>query len=178
MSELQLLGEGDEFLDKACELIRKTEFFEDFSPADIRYFARWVKAYSAPVGTYIFKEGSTTASLCFLVEGDISIFKETTPSEHLKIADISAGGTIGEMGIVDGNPLSASAIAASDTIVLLMNREDFQDLVHDQCALGVRLLWKISQIISLRLRQTTGLLAEISITQASLSATGNPRTKS
>lgn len=167
MSELILLGEGESFLEETCELITKTDFFQDFAPGDIKYLANWVRAYSAPVGSYIFKEGSTKASLCFLVEGDISIFKETTPNEHLKIADISSGGTIGEMGIVDGHPLSASAIAASDSIVLLMSRTDFEDLVHDQCALGVKLLWKISQIISLRLRQTTGLLAEISITQAS-----------
>ncbi|MDX1518787.1 MAG: cyclic nucleotide-binding domain-containing protein, partial [Gammaproteobacteria bacterium] len=149
------------------ELIARTDFFRDFAPGDIEFLATWVKAYKAPVGAYIFKEGSTAASLCFLVEGDISIFKETTPNEHLKIADISSGGTIGEMGIVDGNPLSASAIAASESVVLLMSRTDFEDLVHDRCALGVKLLWKISQIISLRLRQTTGLLAEISITQAS-----------
>ncbi len=167
MTDLILLGEGDGFKDKACELIKKTDFFRDFSPADIEFLSGWVKAYSAPSGTYIFKEGGTMASLCFLVDGDISIFKETTPNEHLKIADISSGGTIGEMGIVDGQPLSASAIAASDSTVLLMSRNDFEDLVHEQCALGVKLLWKISQIISLRLRQTTGLLAEISITQAS-----------
>lgn len=167
MTELTLLGEGESFRQEACALIKKSDFFQDFSPGDIEYLSNWVKAYSAPVGTYIFKEGSTAASLCFLVEGDISIFKETTPTEHLKIADISSGGTIGEMGIVDGYPLSASAIAASDSIVLLMPRTDFEDLVHTQCALGVKLLWKISQIISMRLRQTTGLLAEISITQAS-----------
>jgi len=167
MTELTLLGEGESFKRDACALIKKTDFFRDFSPGDVEYLATWVKAYAAPVGTYIFKEGSTTASLCFLVEGDISVFKETTPSEHLKIADISSGGTIGEMGIVDGHPLSASAIAASDSVVLLMTRTDFEDLVHAECALGVKLLWKISQIISMRLRQTTGLLAEISITQAS-----------
>jgi len=166
MSELLLLGGGDSFRETTCKLIRKTDFFADFSPGDIEYIANWVKAYSAPVGAYIFKEGSASACLCFLVEGNISIFKETTPNEHMKIADITAGGTIGEMGIVDGNPLSASAIAAGDSVVLLMSREDFRDLVHDQCALGVRLLWKIAQIISLRLRQTTGLLAEISVTRA------------
>ncbi len=166
MTELTLLGEGDSFKEQACDLISRTDFFSDFPPGDIEYLANWVKAYSAPVGTYIFKEGSTSASLCFLVDGEISIFKETTPNEHMKIADISSGGTIGEMGIVDGKPLSASAIAASDSVVLLMSRNDFEDLVHDRCALGVKLLWKIAQIISLRLRQTTGLLAEISISQA------------
>ena len=166
MSELTLMGEGDTFRETTCKLIKKTDFFSDFAPGDIEYLSNWVKAYSAPTGTYIFKEGSTSASLCFLVKGDISIFKETTPNEHMKIADISAGGTIGEMGIVDGHPLSASAIATSDAVVLLMDRVDFEDLVHAQCALGVKLLWKISQIISLRLRQTTGLLAEISISRS------------
>jgi CRP-like cAMP-binding protein len=83
----------------------------------------------------------------------------------MKIADIKAGGTIGEMGIVDGRPLSASAIASTDSVILMITRADFSTLVKENGDLGVKLFWNIARIISMRLRQTTGLLAEISLTQ-------------
>jgi len=165
MDGLILLGEGESSHETVCELIEKFNFFSDMDRSEIEMLAIWIKGYSAPVGSYIFKEGSTSASLCFIVEGDISIFKETTPGEHMKIADIRAGGTIGEMGIIDGRPLSASAIASKDSVVLMISRNDFRKLVKENGDLGVKLLWNIARIISMRLRQTTGLLAEISLTQ-------------
>ena len=165
MNGLELLGEGESSHETVCELIEKFNFFSDLDRDEIELLAAWVKAYSAPVGSYIFKEGSTSAGLCFIVQGDVSIFKETTPDEHMKIADIRAGGTIGEMGIIDGRPLSASAIASKDSVILMITRNDFRNLVKENGNLGVKLLWNIARIISMRLRQTTGLLAEISLAQ-------------
>jgi CRP/FNR family transcriptional regulator len=160
-----MLGEGESSHETVCDLIEKFKFFSDLDREEIKMLAVWLKAYSAPVGANVFQEGSTNACLCFIVEGDIAIFKETTPNEHLKIADIRAGGTIGEMGIIDGRPLSASAIASIDSVILMITRNDFRNLVKENGNLGVKLLWNIASIISMRLRQTTGLLAEISLTQ-------------
>ena len=163
MNGLKQLGEGESSHETVCDLIEKFKFFSDLERDEIEALAVWIKAYSASVGVSIFKEGSTSASLCFIVEGDISIFKETTPSEHMKIADIMAGGVIGEMGIIDGRPLSASAIASTDAVILMITRNDFRTLIKENGNLGVKLLWNIARIISMRLRQTTGLLAEISL---------------
>jgi len=165
MDGLEMLGEGESSHETVCELIEKFNFFSDLNRKEIDMLAAWLKAYAAPVGANVFQEGSTNACLCFIVEGDISIFKETTPNEHMKIADIMAGGTIGEMGIIDGRPLSASAIASTDSVILMITRNDFRNLVKKNGDLGVKLLWNIASIISMRLRQTTGLLAEISLTQ-------------
>ena len=84
----------------------------------------------------------------------------------IKVADIKAGGSIGEMGILDGEPVSASAIASVDSVVFTISGADFEKLVSENEKLGVKLLWKIGKIISLRLRRTTGLLAEISISKS------------
>jgi CRP/FNR family transcriptional regulator, cyclic AMP receptor protein len=100
-----------------------------------------------------------------IAEGEISIFKEISKSEHLKVADIKAGGSIGEMGILDEEPISASAIASISSIVFLISGGDFKKMVSENESLGVKLLWKIGKIISVRLRKTTGLLAEISISK-------------
>jgi hypothetical protein len=39
-------------------------------------------------------------------------------------------------------------------------------MVSENQSLGVKLLWKLGKIISLRLRKTTGLLAEVSIAKS------------
>ena len=167
MSEMKLINEGQASFDAVKEYLKKTQFFSDLEDTDISELSKWIRVYSAETGTNIFTEGSTDASLCFIAEGEVSIFKETSPSEFLKIADVIAGGTIGEMAIIDGRPLSASAIASINSTVLMVTRADFDKLVKENSELAVKLLWRIAQIISLRLRQTTGLLAEISLSQVS-----------
>ena len=167
MSEMQLISEGDASFDTVKEFFGKTQFFSDLADEDIANLVKWIRVYSAASGANIFTEGSVDALLCFIASGEVSIFKETSPSEFVKIADIHAGGTIGEMAIIDGRPLSASAIASKDTMVLVISRVDFDKLVKEDSELGIKLLWRIAQIISLRLRQTTGLLAEISFSQTS-----------
>lgn len=138
------------------------DFFSGLEQNEMESVVKWIKPFKAELGATVFKEGEQAPQLCLVAEGEISIFKEISSSEYLKIADIKTGGSIGEMGILDNEPMSASAIASINSVVFIISSEDFQEMVNKNASLGVKLLWKIGKIISLRLRKTTGLLAEIS----------------
>ncbi len=148
------------------DYVKSMQFFSEFEQSEYESITQWIKPYKADSGTTIFEEGNQTPQLCLIAEGEISIFKEISNAEYLKVADIKAGGSIGEMGILDGDPVSASAIASIDSVVFMISADDFKILVSENNALGVKLLWKIGEIISSRLRRTTGLLAELSIAKS------------
>ena len=148
------------------DYVKDMQFFSDLVQDEIIQVTQWIKAYKAESGATIIKEGSQSTRLCLIAEGEISIFKEISSSEYLKVADIRAGGSIGEMGILDGEPVSASAIASIDSVVFIISGADFDRMISENERLGVKLLRKIGKIISLRLRRTTGLLAEISISKS------------
>ena len=143
------------------ELVGKCSFFSGFNQEEIRILADWIKAYYYPTGTFILTEGNQENCLCILVEGAVDIYKKTEPDKHLKVASIKPGESIGEMGVVDGQPFSASAISSLDSVVLIITREDFDRLTDQHETLGVKLLRKISVTISSRLRNTTGRLADM-----------------
>ena len=147
--------------DTLPDLIARSGFYASLSPAEARLLAEWVRAYSFPAGSFILKEGEGENCLCVLVEGAVNIYKETEPDKHLKIASIRPGESIGEMGVVDGQPFSASVIATQDTILLVLSREDFDTLLDRHETLGNKLLRKVAVTISLRLRATTGRLADL-----------------
>ena len=161
MNKLNLLGDGESIQGTVRALIEKTSFFSGLEHDEIEILTQWAKVYSALTGTFILKEGDEDTCLCIIMEGEIGIFKESTNNKHIKIANIMAGEVIGEMGIIDGEPFSASAIASEDSVILLITRTDFENLVKRHESLGNKLLWKIAKIISLRLRQTTVRLADI-----------------
>ena len=148
------------------DYVKGMQFFSDLNQDELNSVTQWIKPYKALAGSTIFEEGNQSPQLCLIAEGDISIFKEISSSEYLKVADIKTGGSIGEMGILDGKPVSASAIASVDSVVFIISSSDFEKLVSENESIGVKLLWKIGKIISMRLRKTTGLLAEISISKS------------
>ena len=160
MKELQLLDNGDSFRKAAYKSIKESEFFSEFNDDEIEILARWTKAYSADTGCVVLNEGDKSNCLCIIIKGVVNIFKKL-PDEHLKIAEVSTGESIGEMGIIDGEPFSASAIASEDSTVLLITREDFEDIVNQHRELGNKLLWKLARILTARLRFTTKRLAEL-----------------
>tara|TARA_R110002072_G_scaffold1901_1_gene15771 strand:- start:1430 stop:1927 length:498 start_codon:yes stop_codon:yes gene_type:complete len=160
LKELQLLDDGDSFRRSAYQYIKESDFFIDFGDDEIEVLSRWTRAYSADTGCVVLNEGDKSNCLCIIIKGEINIFKKL-PDEHLKIAEVVAGESIGEMGIIDGEPFSASAIASKDSIVLLISREDFEDIVKQHITLGNKLLWKLAKILTTRLRHTTKRLAEL-----------------
>ncbi len=158
--EMKLLAEKDHVHGTIHELIEKSGFFADLAADEIAMLAVWIAAFSAPTGTMLLKEGDANASLCIIVEGEVNIFKETAHNEHIKIAEIGSGASIGEMGVIDGQPLSASAVSAQDSVVLMMTPKDFNNLMEKNSNLGVKILMTLARLISQRLRNTTRRLAD------------------
>ena len=142
-------------------LIQKTDFFSGFDSDETIVLAEWIKAQSFVAGTFILEEGQSENCLFILVEGMVDIYRRAEPDKHLKIASIRPGETIGEMGVVDGQPFSASVIATQDSLVLLITRTDFDRLTIQHEKIGIKLLRKIAITISSRLRNTTGRLADL-----------------
>ena len=163
MPELKLIAEREENHVKLRELIQRSNFFSDLDLDEIEMLAFWMKAYTAPAGTLILKEGQEGgASLCIIVDGKVNIFKQSSPNDdHIKVAEIDSGASIGEMSVIDGLPLSASAISLTDATILIMTREEFQNLLKKNCNLGIKILYRVARIISERLRTTTGRLADL-----------------
>ena len=159
--EMSLIAESDDVHGTLYDLIEQSRFFSDLDRDEIAMLAVWMKAYSAPTGTMLLKEGDENASLCIIVNGEVNIFKETSHNEHIKIAEITKGDSIGEMGVIDGQPLSASAVTSQDSVVLVITPEGFNNLLEKNSNLGVKILLHLARIISLRLRHTTRRLADL-----------------
>ena len=157
---LSLLGEGDSFHSSLCSMLEETSLFSDLDRLEIEYLSRWFKAYSAPAGAVVTREGERAPCLYVVAKGELHVLKETGAYENRRIAQIKAGKSLGEMGILDGCPISATTVAATNSVLLLITQNNFQNVIEQNPKLGVKLLLKLGKMVSLRLRQTSGQLAE------------------
>ena len=93
--------------------------------------------------------------MCLIIDGSVNILKGDK-----KITTVRPGKTMGEMSVIDGYPHSASAVAAEDTRLIMITRNQFEKLSNEHAKIAVHLLKRLACLMSLRLRQTTGVLCD------------------
>lgn len=157
---LTLIGEGESFRDELCTMIERAQMFQDFARSDIETLAKYARAYEVEKGNAIFREGEKGTYLCIVIDGKVDVLKETDARERKKITTIRAGKTMGEMSMLDDLPHSATTVAAEKTTLVLITRNNFDKMTLEHPALGIKIIRRIARLISLRLRQTTGVLLD------------------
>lgn len=150
-----LTGPSMEKYARYAHVLQKTKWAGEFSWDHIKTICSYIEPVMAKPGAIVFKEGDTDKSLGIIVKGAIDIIKENT-----RVTTLTSSQTFGEMALIDGEPRSASGVAVKETIIFFMTQDNLVRLTQDDSQLGVQLLWKISRLISRRLRQTTGMLVD------------------
>ena len=156
---MELIGEGESFKHELCDMIESAQMFGDFPRSDTEIVAGYARAYSVKNGTTIFNEGGKGSFMCLVVDGRVDVYKESD-GESKRLTAIRPGKTMGEMALLDELPHSATTIAVEDTTLVLITKFHFDRLNEEHPALGNRILRKIAKLLSLRLRQTTGILSD------------------
>jgi CRP-like cAMP-binding protein len=154
------MGFGPSFHGALCDLLEQVHLLSDLPRREIETLAPYVGAYTVKPETVIFSEGGKDNFLCFLAEGQVEVVKRQRADEDRKLALIRAGKTIGEMAFLDKQPHSATVTARGEALVLLLTENAFERLSDENPRLALKILWRISQLLSHRLRQTTGQLVD------------------
>ncbi len=158
---LEQLGEGSAFRPRLADMVERADMFRDFSRQEVEQLCHFVSAWAAPRGARVVVEGGRDAYMFIVVSGRLDIFKAAGSGEsERRIATVRPGKSVGEMSIVDGQPHSATAVAAEPAELVLMTRRNLDQLIEDHPALGAKFLRRLCALMSLRLRQTSGVLVD------------------
>ena len=158
---LEQLGSGARFIPVIADMLERADMFRDLSRQEVEIIAGFTQAYSASKATTILREGDKESYMFIITEGKVDIYKNCADYKHdKKLATVRAGKTIGEMSLIDGLPHSASAIVSEPAKLLLITRHQFDALTEKHPEIALLLIRKIALLMSLRLRQTSGILID------------------
>lgn len=160
VNNLTLIGEGESFQDELCSMIERAQMFGDFPRDEIKILAGYARAYEVQKDDTVFKEGEKGSFMCILIEGRVDVYKESDDRRPKRITTIRPGKTMGEMSILDELPHSATTVATEKVTIVLITKFNFDRMTENHPILGVKILKKIARLMSLRLRQTTGILLD------------------
>jgi len=96
-------------------------------------------------GQTIFSAGDAGDTMFVVVEGEVEIWVGPVLAEV-----VGRGGIFGEMALIDHEPRSADAIAESDSKLIAVNRERFEQLVAGNAGFALQIMC----IMAERLRKT------------------------
>ena len=95
-----------------------------------------------------------------ILSGDVDIVHQVEDGSMQKLAQLGAGDFFGEQALLDESPRTAAAIAASPCKAIGFFRPDLLELIESNPRLGLKIVMRLSQMISVRLRHTNRLLKE------------------
>ena len=99
-------------------------------------------------GKVLFREGDPADSVFLVLSGVVDVLRELD-GDPILLGTVRAGQFIGEMGVVENRPRSATARAASDVEVEILSPTEF----FDQIAGSPRAARELIQRLSQRLRE-------------------------
>jgi len=145
---------------RIAAMLENVQMFKGLEWAQIEALAGYVQIYRAAPGAVLFREGDRGDFMCIVLEGRLEVHKEDNRHVDKTVTTILPGRSLGEMTIVDGEPRSATAVAVAPSVLAVLTQENFMQIMRDKPALSAKLLLKIAQLISQRLRLTSGILVD------------------
>lgn len=110
-----------------------------------------VRDYSS--NTFILKEGLEGDELFIIMSGEVEILHKEIP-----IAKLTAGDYFGEISLIDNEPRAISAKTLTDSRFIVVKRQDFINLLHNDPILGSKLLWGFLKSIVRKLKNKEYLI--------------------
>jgi CRP/FNR family transcriptional regulator, cyclic AMP receptor protein len=143
--------------DLAAELLSAPEALTGLTMEEARVVVRYMTPRFFSANTRFIREGDAGGSgfMALLIEGDVVVERVTVSrTEPVTIRVLGPGSLIGEIGLVDKEPRSASCTAATDVWCAILTRAAIESMISHHPVVAARLLLGVSANIAERLRDT------------------------
>ena len=155
---LRPLGRASEFADEIHGLMARTPLFAGLDLEEARKLGAFMYVYEAPAGLTLISEGEAGDFMLLLIGGSVEVLRRNRYNAPARIALAHPGHALGEMSMFDGEPRFASCRTLEASRIAVLTRDAMMLVLHDEPRLGSKILLKLVQLLSDRLRQTSAML--------------------
>jgi CRP/FNR family transcriptional regulator, cyclic AMP receptor protein len=113
--------------------------------------------YTLKKGQVLFKEGSFSDAAFIIESGKVEISVNNSDGQKTVIGVLRDNDIVGEMGLIDGNPRSATVTAISEVKIKEITREQFETLSKT----NPNAIIPILKVLSNRLRDTLKMMMDM-----------------
>lgn len=142
---------------KAAALLITEGALVELSAADAREVVSYMRPERIKAGEVVIREGESTRSdfMALVLDGEVTVENSVAAAhDSMVVSILGPGSLIGEMGIIDGGPRSATCTASTDLALAVLTREALARLMDTHPSVAARLLLAMSKRIADHLRET------------------------
>ncbi len=136
------------------ELLRLTSFFKYFSTMEIMRFNRIIVSKTVPAGEDIIHVGDPGDALYVIKHGRVGVLidkKHDSPA--VQVNTLGEMDYFGEMSLLDGEPRSATIKAITDTQLIVLKRQDLEQIIGTDYELAAKFYKSVAIALANRLRK-------------------------
>ena len=125
------------------DLLRKVWLFERCTQRELNMLESAATEMELPAGKILTKQGEVGRHFVVIVEGEVEVIRDGT-----QIAVLGPSSFFGEMSLIDGEPRTATATTLTETRVLMVTTDAFNEILTTMPSVDRKLL----AVLAARLR--------------------------
>lgn len=159
---------------RIVEVLLRMPAWLRLSRTEATLLAGYMEIQFVPAGLVFIRQDdpSQTDGMMLLLDGEVSVEKSASQtSDSLVVSIAQPGALLGEMGILNNAPRSASCVAYTDAVLALLTRDALERLVTEFPQVAAKLALGIASRLAERLRSTSSKLSTLSQVTAAMHPT-------
>ncbi|MBI4206352.1 MAG: mechanosensitive ion channel [Betaproteobacteria bacterium] len=143
--------------------LRGVELFSHLAAPELSALAERLVAAPFAAGDVITRQGAIAHWLYLLVDGEAEVWVDAAGAPRRRVAVLGPGSVFGEMGMMTGEPRSATVTAKTDVECYRLDKAGFEDIIRARPAIAE----EISRVLAAR---ASGLRHAVEDAQAEAAA--------
>ncbi len=142
------------------KFLQEIELFTDLTAQERLLIIDHIDVHNFSEGEILFEQNTPRSRMYMIFKGLVELFKKTQYGGEKRINIFGHNNFIGEGAIMEDYPHSLSARSIEDSIILTIDREDFDNIMEKHPQVVNKILSRVSRVISRRMRQTTNQVVD------------------
>jgi CRP/FNR family cyclic AMP-dependent transcriptional regulator len=130
------------------ELVEKIPFFKKLWPAELQCILGYTTTHVLAYGDILFKQGDPPNGLYILLEGKLQVILQgNRVGSPIAVSEVLPGQYVGEFGVFDGKPRSASVKAQLSSKLLFLPSKAFEVMIITQPTIARYVLGNLCDLV-------------------------------
>ena len=131
----------------AAGRLRSIEVLQDVAEDVLQRMAMSCAWQSYRAGVQIFDRDSASRDVLFVVEGAVQVVNYSATGREIAYAEVVAGGFLGEISAIDGEPRSATVVAVRPSLIAALPPDRFAELLDRHPPVARQVMRRLARII-------------------------------
>jgi len=133
------------------EFLKQIQLFKELNDSQLKVICEKIKVEDFPANSMVFNENNVRQNLFVIYDGEVELFKRTPYGGEKRLSIFSKYDFLGEGALMDDSPHSTSARATIDSVIFILSRDSFKQLMKEDNETAVAILSSIGRVISRRM---------------------------